>query len=276
MNSYKYPKKLIIAATCILSCPSSYAAGTGPSIPGTGDKPVATVNGVHIPESRYEFALKQDASRNGNTYPPGLKKQIRDTLIDQEIVAQAAERKGLDKTRDFKTMMGLSREQNLVTVYLDAYKSSHPATDAEMKQEYDAIKSKMGSNEYQVRDILVKTEPEAKDIIAQLKKGANFAKLAATKSIDAYSKNKGGDLGWAPASNFSQSFGDAVRMLKKGEISPAPIQTKFGWHVIQLVDERPLKLPPFDQVKPQLKQRVQQEKIQKLISSLRASAKIKQ
>lgn len=276
MNSNKYPKQLIIAAICISSLPSSYAAGTGPTSPGKGTNSVATVNGVNIPESRYEFALKQNAFRNGNTYTSDMKKQIRETLIDQEIVAQAAEKKGLDKTQDFKTMMDLSREQDLVNVYLSNYKLSHPVTDAEMKQEYDAIKSKMGSNEYQIRDILVKTESEAKDIIAQLKKGANFSKLAATKSIDSYSKNKGGELGWSPASNYSRSFGDAIRMLKKGEISPAPIQTKFGWHVIQLEDERPLKLPPFDQVKPQLKQRVQQEQIQKLISSLRATAKIKQ
>ncbi|MHB1100916.1 MAG: peptidylprolyl isomerase, partial [Burkholderiales bacterium] len=160
--------------------------------------------------------------------------------------------------------------------YLHDYAKSHPVTDAEMKQEFDKIKAHMGSKEYKVRHILVKTEAEAKKIIADLKKGAKFSKLAAEKSEDPGSKSNGGELDWAPASNFVQPFADAVRLLKKGEITPAPVQTPFGWHVIQLQDEKALKLPTFDQVKPQLQQRVQQEHIQKLISDLRAAAKVEE
>ena len=124
--------------------------------------------------------------------------------------------------------------------------------------------------------IFPRFNPRAKKIIADLKKGANFSKLAAEKSEDPGSKTHGGELDWAPASNFVQPFADAVRLLKKGEITPAPVQTPFGWHVIQLQDEKALKLPTFDQVKPQLQQRVQQEHIQKLISDLRAAAKVEE
>ena len=240
------------------------------------DNNLATVNGVAIPQSRYEFVLKQNVMQQGGKDSPELRKNVKETLINQEVIAQAAVKKGLDKNAEYRTMMDLSREQNLANVYLHDYVATHPVTDAEMKQEFDKIKAHMGSNEYKVRHILVKTEAEAKKIIAELKKGANFSKLAEKESLDPGSKSNGGELDWAPASNFVEPFADAVRLLKKGEITPAPVQTPFGWHVIQLQDEKPLKLPTFDQVKPQLQQRVQQEHIQKLISDLRSSAKIEE
>jgi peptidyl-prolyl cis-trans isomerase C len=240
-------------------------------------KPVATVNGVAIPESRFEFVLKQNMSQHGMPDSPELRKNIKETLINQEIISQAAAKKGIEKTADFKTMMALSRDQNLVNLYLHQYVSSHPVTDAEMRQEFDKIKAHMGSKEYKVRHILVKTEAEAKKIIAELKKHpGNFAKLAAEDSLDPGSKTTGGELDWAPASNFVQPFADAVRLLKKGEITPAPVQTPFGWHVIKLEDVKALKLPSFEQVKPQLEQRVQQEHVQKLIADLRAAAKVEE
>ncbi len=262
--------KPLIAAMSMLAV-SAYAQDS--AAPG---KSVATVNGVAIPESRYEFVLKQNIMQHGSQDSPDLRKNVKETLVNQEIISQAAVKKGIDKTADYRTMMDLSREQNLVNIYLHDYVSSHPVTDAEMKQEFDKIKAHMGSKEYKVRHILVKTEAEAKKIIAELKKGANFSKLAAEKSEDPGSKSNGGELDWAPASNFVEPFADAVRLLKKGETTPAPVQTPFGWHVIQLQDEKPLKLPTFDQVKPQLQQRVQQEQIQKLISDLRAAAKVEE
>ena len=263
--------KSLIAASSLLAVSVCYAQDSS-----VLTKPVATVNGVGIPESRYDFVLKQNMAQRGESDSPELRKNIKETLINQEIIAQAAAKKGLDQTADFKTMMDLSRGQNLVNAYLHDYAKNHPVTDAEMKQEFDKIKAHMGSKEYKVRHILVKTEAEAKKIIADLKKGANFSKLAAEKSEDPGSKSNGGELDWAPASNFVQPFADAVRLLKKGEITPAPVQTPFGWHVIQLQDEKALKLPTFDQVKPQLQQRVQQEHIQKLISDLRAAAKVEE
>lgn len=240
-------------------------------------KPIATVNGVGIPESRFDFVLKQNMSQHGMPDSPELRKNIKETLINQEIISQAATKKGLENTADFKTMMELSKRQNLVNAFLHHYVSTHPVTNAEMRQEFDKIKAHMGSKEYKVRHILVKTEAEAKKIIAELKKHpGNFAKLAAEDSLDPGSKTTGGELDWAPASNFVKPFADAVTHLKKGQMTSAPVQTPFGWHVIKLEDEKDLKLPSFDQVKPQLEQRVQQEHIQKLIADLRAAAKVEE
>ncbi|MBY0578869.1 MAG: peptidylprolyl isomerase [Burkholderiales bacterium] len=271
MQLLKPSQILIIAASGIIAVTSCHAQQTS-----VLTKPVATVNGVAIPEARFDFVVKQNMTQRGEPDSPEMRKSIRETLINQEVVAQAAAKKGLDKSSDFQTMMDLSRGQNLVNAYLRDYVTAHPVTDAEMKQEFDKIKGHMGTKEYKVRHILVKTEAEAKKIIAQINKGAKFAKLAAEKSEDPGSKDKGGDLDWAPPSNFVKPFADAVAGLKKGEMTSEPVQTPFGWHVIQVEDERALKLPSYDQVKGQLEQRLQQEHISKLIADLRAGAKIEE
>lgn len=276
MPLLKFSKILVLAASSILAVSSCYAQQSSSSDSSILTKPVATVNGVGIPASRFEFVVKQNMQQRGEADSPELRKNIKETLINQEIIAQAAAKKGLDKTENFRTMMDLSRGQNLVNAYLHNYVSTHPVTEAEMKQEFAQIKAHMGGKEYKVRHILVKTEAEAKKIIAELKKGAKFSKLAAENSLDPGSKEKGGELDWAPASNFVQPFADAVTHLKKGQLTAQPVQTPFGWHVIQLEDERPLKLPSYDQIKPQLQQRVQQEHIRKLVSDLRAAAKIEE
>ncbi len=263
--------KPLIIASCMLAATAAYAQDSN-----VLTKPIATVNGVGIPESRFDFVLKQNLQQRGEKDSPEIRNSIKESLINQEIISQAAVKKGLDKTPEFRTMMDLSRGQNLVNAYLHDYVASHPVTDAEMKAEFDKIKAHMGDKEYKVRHILVKTEAEAKKIIAEIKKGAKFSKLAEKDSLDPGSKNNGGELDWAPASNFVKPFADAVTSLKKGQMTQTPVQTPFGWHVIEVEDEKPLKLPSFDQVKPQLQQRVEQEHIQKLIADLRASAKVEQ
>lgn len=276
MQLLKPSKILVIAASSIFAVSACHAQEPSAKDSSVLTKPVATVNGVGIPEARFDFVVKQNMAQHGEQDSPELRKNIKETLINQEIIAQAAAKKGLDKTADFRTMMDLSRAQNLVNTYLRDFVATHPATDAEMKQEFDKIKAHMGNKEYKVRHILVKTEAEAKKIIAQIKKGAKFAKLAAEKSMDPGSKDKGGELDWSPTSNFVKPFADAVAGLKKGEMTSEPVQTPFGWHVIQVEDERALKLPSFDQVKPQLQQRVEQEKIRNQIANLRAASKIEE
>ncbi len=266
--------KLKRSTILVLAASSLFAVASHAEDSSVLTKPVATVNGVGIPESRFEFVLKQNMAQHGLSDSPDLRKNIKETLINQEIISQAAEKKGVDKSADFKIMMDLSRDQNLVNVYLHDYLTAHPATDTELKQEYDQIKQHMGTKEYKIRHILVKSEDEAKKIISQLKHGASFSKLAAADSIDPGSKSNGGEIDWSPASNFVPAFADAVQKLKKGQTTSEPVQSPFGWHVIQLVDERPLKIPAFDQVKPQLEQRLQQAKVRKLIADLRAAAKV--
>ncbi len=132
----------------------------------------------------------------------------------------------------------------------------------------------MGDKEYNARHILVKTEAEANDILAQLKKGTDFAKLAKEKSLDPGSKEKGGDLGWFSPAGMVKPFSDAVVGLKKGELSATPIQTQFGWHVIKMVDSRATQVPAYDKVKEGLELTLQQRKLEKMMLGLKDKAKI--
>jgi len=132
----------------------------------------------------------------------------------------------------------------------------------------------LGKNEYNARHILVETEAEAKAIIAQLGKKGNFDKIAKEKSKDAGSAGRGGSLNWAVPSNFVAPFANALTTLKKGAYTKEPVQTQFGWHVIKLDDVRELNAPPFDDVKPQIHQRLTQQSIQGIINDLRSKAKI--
>src|SRR4051812_36048551 len=132
----------------------------------------------------------------------------------------------------------------------------------------------MPAKESHVRHILVDKEDDAKNLIAQIKKGASFEKLAAEHSTDPGSKARGGDLDWAPAERYVKPFADAVTKLKKGQLTEAPVHTDFGYHVIRLDDERATKVPSFEEAKPQLQQLVQNQIVQKQIQDLRAKAKV--
>ena len=146
---------------------------------------------------------------------------------------------------------------------------SNPIPEADLRKEYDSVKSQMGDKEYKVRHILVEKEDEAKDIIAQLQKGEKFEKLA-ERSKDPGSKDKGGDLDWNAPANFVKPFGDAMKATPKGKFTAQPVQTQFGWHVIEVDDIRDAKVPAFDEVKPQLQQRLQAQWLDKYFKDLRA------
>ena len=145
--------------------------------------------------------------------------------------------------------------------------------DEQLKAAYNNIKTQVGNTEYKVRHILVEREDDAKSIIANLKKGGKFDELA-KQSKDPGTKDKGGDLGWSSTASFVKPFADAVAALGKGKYTEVPVKTDFGYHVIQVDDTRPLTPPTFEQIKPQLVQRLQQEQIQKYVNDLRAKAKV--
>jgi len=143
-----------------------------------------------------------------------------------------------------------------------------------MKKEYERLKPQQPAKEYKAHHILVENEDEAKGLIAQIKKGSSFEKLAAEKSKDQGSKVKGGELDWSPAERYVKPFGDALAKLKKGQMTDTPVQSNFGWHIIRLDDERAMKVPSFEEAKPQLHQLMQNQMVQKALADLRAKAKI--
>ncbi len=234
---------------------------------------VATVNGKPIPQTKLDFIIKSRASQGQNDTPEA-RANLKEMLITREIVAQEAAKKGLDKDPDFALQLELAKQELLIQAYLRDYQKANPISDDVMKKEYDRIRTTQSdAKEYKARHILVATEQEAKSIVAQLKKGGKFEKLA-EKSKDPGSKVKGGDLGWNVAANYVKPFADALTKLKKGQLLESPVQSQFGWHVIKLDDERPFQFPAFEDVKAEIQQSLQQQQHQQMISDLRAKSKI--
>lgn len=236
------------------------------------DKSAAVVNGVSISQERVEMSVKA-AVAQGQTDNAELRKLIRDDLINREVMAQEAVKGGLDKTADVVQQIAQSRQAVLVNAFVQDYLKKNPVSEAQLQQGYEALKAKLGDKEYSAHHILVETEAEAKAIIVQLGKKAKFEKLA-EKSKDTASAEHGGSLGWTVPSNYVEPFANALLNLKKGEYTKEPVQTQFGWHVIRLDDVRALQVPAFNELKPQLQQRLQQQSVQKIIADLRATARI--
>jgi peptidyl-prolyl cis-trans isomerase C len=235
--------------------------------------PLAKVNGVTIPQSRADILIKE-MSAQGRPDTPEMRDAIRQELINREIVAQEAVKKGLHKRPEVATQIDLQRQAVLINAYLQDYLKSHPISEDDVRKEYDRVKESAGSREYKVRHILVDSEDEAKQIIAQIRKGGSFDKIAAEKSKDQGSKGRGGDLDWATPARYVPAFGQAITKLKKGQMTDAPVQTQFGWHIIRVDDERPSKFPSLEEAKPQIEQQMRQQTVNKAFTDLRAKAKV--
>lgn len=236
--------------------------------------PIATVNGKAIPAARASTMLAEQKVQ-GAAENPELRDAVREELIRREVLAQAATKAGMDKKEDIQAQMDLARQAVLIRAYLQDYVKNHPVSDDAVRAEYENIKSQMsGAKEYKPRHILVETDTEAKVIIAKLGSGEKFESLA-TQSKDPGSKDKGGELGWSNPAMFVKPFADALQQLEKGQYTKEPIKTDFGYHVIQLDDVRQPEAPSFDEVKPQLQQRMQQQVVEKHMLELRATAEIK-
>jgi peptidyl-prolyl cis-trans isomerase C len=251
----------LLATVGMFFCAGAYAADT------------AKVNGVTIPQSRFDAMLK-GATAQGQPDSPELRNRVRDELITREVLIQEAAKKGIDKSADVTTQIEIQRQSIIINAFLADYVRTNPVTEDAMRKEYESAKILAGGKEYKARHILVKDEAEAKNIVATLKKGGSFEKIAAEKSEDTGSKNRGGDLDWGAPARYVKPFGDALTKLKKGQITDPPVQTQFGWHIIRLDDERATKIPPFEEIKNNIQQQMQQQTVQKAIAELRAKAKI--
>ncbi len=233
---------------------------------------VAIVNGKAVPKARVDTLLKQVA-RPGQPMPPGAEQQARDQVVLREIFAQEAERRGLGASADYRAKMELARQSILIGELFEDYRRKNPIGDDVAKSEYDKFKSQAAGTEYRARHILVEKEDEAKTLITQIKGGAKFEDLAKKHSKDPGSGERGGDLDFAKPDSYVPEFGQAMSKLKKGEMTDAPVKSQFGWHIIKLEDTREAQFPGFDEVKDQIKQRMEQSKLQEFQESLRKAAK---
>jgi peptidyl-prolyl cis-trans isomerase C len=244
-----------------------------PATKAAGGKLV--VNGVTIPQSRFD-AMNRERAAAGQPDSPEIQAAIKDELINRELIAQAAMKRGLDKTPEVMAQIDMARQAVLVRAYFESEIKANPISDADLKAQYEEFKKQMGENEYKVRHILVDKEDDAKLIIVELGKGGDFAKLAKEKSKDPGSKDNGGDLDWGPSARFVKPFADATVALKKGQTVAAPVKTDFGYHVIRLDDVRPLKVPAYDELKDNFRQRAQQQQVAKMVQAMRQTAKIEE
>lgn len=234
------------------------------------------VNGVAIPQSRID-TMNKELTAQGQPDSAERQNAVREELVNREILAQAAQKRGLDKNPDVQAQMDMARQAVLVRALFESEIKNNPISDADLQKEYERFKTSMGTNEYKVSHILVDKEEDAKSIIDQLNKNPNdFARLAKEKSKDPGSKDNGGDLDWGPSARYVKPFADAIQSQPKGKISAAPVKTDFGFHVIRVDDVRPLKVPDFNEMKEQFRQRAQQQQIQRMVLDLRSKAKVEE
>ena len=258
-------KKILIAAAA--------AATLGAALPAFAQN-VAIVNGKPVPTARVEM-LKQQLAKSGRPVSAEMDGQLKDEVIAREIFMQEAQKRSLDASDDFKAQMELARQTILIRELFADYQKKNPVTDAEVKAEYDKFAAANGGKEYRARHILVEKEDEAKKIIADLKKDPKkFEEIAKKQSKDPGSGANGGDLDWATASSYVPEFAQAMVKLNKGQVTPEPVKTQFGYHVIRLEDTREAQLPKLEDVKPQIAQQLQQQKLAKFQEELRAKAKV--
>ena len=232
-----------------------------------------TVNGKPIKKNLYDFIVKDLASRGQKT-DDNLNNMIVDRMIAMELINQEAEKTGLSKDINYLLKEELARKEMLYNTFLQNYVQKNLISESDIKNAYEQYKKDLGSQEFNAKHILLASEQEAKDVIAELNKGGNFNKIAKDKSKDTGSKDKGGDLGWFPANSMVKPFAEALTSLKKGNVTTIPVQTQFGWHVIKLEDTRALQAPEFDKVKEGLAKTLQQKQLDKLVLDLKAKAKI--
>ena len=254
-------KKLTLTALAVLSMAGAMAQN------------VAVVNGKPVPTARVE-ALKQQVERSGRPVTPDMMQQIKEEVVTREIFMQEARRLGLESRADYRNQLELARQTLLIRELFAEFQKKNPVTDADIQAEYDKFVAANGGKEYRARHILVEKEDEAKALIADIKKGAKFEDLAKKASKDPGSGANGGDLDWAAAGSYVPEFSGAMVKLDKGQMTDTPVKSQFGYHIIRVDDVREAQLPKLEEVKPQISQQLQQQKLSTYQEGLRSKAKI--
>jgi peptidyl-prolyl cis-trans isomerase C len=236
--------------------------------------PVATIDGTPISRLEYEIYLKSLLQgRPTADLTAEQRAQVLDEMINMQLLAQQGAKDAVDKDPDIAGRLDVVRMRVMADAESQKYLKDKEPTDAELHTEYDSAIAAMDKTEYHARHILVASKDQADQIIKKIKGGAKFEDVAKAQSTDG-SKANGGDLGWFTLTRMAKPFGDAVKNLKKGEMTSEPVQTQFGWHVIKLEDTRETAPPAFEQVKPQVTNGVIQKKLQAYVDSLKKTSKI--
>lgn len=276
---FRTPWTLVSTVAAVALVVSACNKGQPTAAPAASDAApaspaVAIVNGTPISKNDYDVYVKSLLQGKPQTeLTPEQKAQVLDEMITMQLVSAQAVKDGVDKDPDVAARLEVLRMRVLADAQSQKYLKGKEPTDAEVHAEYDTAIAAMDKTEYHARHILVDSKEKAEALIKKIKGGAKFEDVAKAESTD-NSKTNGGDLGWFTLARMVKPFGDAVKSLKKGEITPTPVQTQFGWHIIQLEDTREVAPPPFDQVKTQVTNGVIQKKLQVYVEELKKNAKI--
>ena len=245
-------KKQLLIASALLSLLS---LGTTAALAQN----IAIVNGKAVPKARMD-SLSLQFQSSGRPITPEVQEQMRQHLIALEVFTQEADKLGLSSSDEFKAQMELARQTVLANQLIKEFEKKNAITDELLKAEYDKFAAANGGKEIKARHILVDKEADATAIIASLKKGGKFEEIAKKRSKDTGSGSKGGDLDWANPSSYVPEFSAALQALKKGQLTDKAVKTQFGFHIIRVDDVRDIKLPTFDEVKPQIADQMKQDK----------------
>ncbi len=238
------------------------------------DPVVADVNGEKILLSDLVATYRALPARLQQVSFEQLYKPLLEHAIAIRLLAAEGRKAKLQETEAVRKRLKYIEGQYVYEAYVEKIVDER-ATEEKLKGAYaDFVKEYKGEEEVRASHILVKTEQEAKDIISQLEKGADFAKIAKEKSVDPSKERNGGDLGFFSKEQMVKEFADAAFALKKGETVKAPVKTQFGWHVIRVTDRRAAAAPKFEEVKDQLRQKLAESIAQDEINKLRGAAKI--
>jgi len=271
----KVTRILALGTLLVLSACSKNAADKPAEAAATPAKPpLVTVNGKAISQELFEDYVKAVAGKPSAELSPEDREQIKENLVRVELIAQQAEKDGLTKDPEIANRLELSRLNLLQQAAAQKYLKDRTPSEADLRAEFESQLAATPMVEYHARHILLASEENAQKVIQQLQGGADFAKLAKTLSGDKGSAAKGGDLDWFAPGAMVKPFADAVAGLKPNEITKTPVQTQFGWHVIQLLGTRDRTPPTFDAVKDQINQILLTRKFKAYSDEMVKSAKI--
>jgi peptidyl-prolyl cis-trans isomerase C len=273
MNSSVLPLKLAASLTLLGAALSMTGAmAQTPAAPAELSLSVK-INGQASPAERGELLLKEQLAR-GVADSAQLRNAIRESLINQAVMAQEALKLSLDKQPLGKARLDLAQQNTLAQMWQQKALQDVVISEAQIKAEYEAQLKALGTQEYLLRHVLLADEQQASDLMSKIKGGAKFDALAQEFSRDPVTRDKGGLSVWVAEGRLAPAIVQAVQTLKNGQMTAQPVQTPSGWQVIRLEEKRALTPPALESVTPQIRSALAQKQLQAKLSALRAAAKV--
>ncbi len=268
--------RLSAALGIAFGCAGAWAQGATTAPAATEAAPVSLavkVNGQTLSAERGELLLREQLAR-GVPDSPQLRNVIRETLINQAVMAQDALKQSLDKQPSVKARLELVEQNTLSQAWQQKAMDDAQIADADIQAEYQAQVKALGTQEFRLRHVLVADEKQAQQVLDKIKTGAKFDQVAKESSRDPGTRDKGGLSDWVAEGRLAPAIRQAVDGLKAGQMATKPVQTPAGWQVLRLEEKRALTAPSLDAVKPQLRQALAQRQAQAKLAALRSSAKV--